>query len=224
MSAFMKIPLLLGCLFITAGCQHNSYPCDRVIDIDGNEYPVVQIGNQLWMAENLHVTHYRNGDSLPVITDSRQWSKAQQGACSYYNNDAQHSSYGCLYNWHAISDNRNIAPEGWHIPTAAEVAVLVNSLQGDTVAGGYMKTMKQGYWQAPSEGDGMENGFAALPGGYRSGDNGQFYTRGSNGYWWHTTGSYELFAWTKRFFSTFADIRRDTQYYTYGFAVRCVKD
>ena len=45
-----------------------------VTDIDGNVYKTIQIRNQWWMAENLKVTHYRNGDEIPNVTNILEWS------------------------------------------------------------------------------------------------------------------------------------------------------
>ena len=69
-------------------------------DIDGNVYKTVKIGNQIWMAENLKVTHYRNGDEILKITDNTAWSKSTKGAlCAYDNNDNNIEKYGYLYSW-----------------------------------------------------------------------------------------------------------------------------
>ncbi|HEY5125334.1 MAG TPA: FISUMP domain-containing protein, partial [Ignavibacteria bacterium] len=56
----------------------------QVTDIDGNTYKTVIIGTQEWMAENLNVSHYRNGDVIPQVQDSAQWSKLTTGAWCYY--------------------------------------------------------------------------------------------------------------------------------------------
>jgi hypothetical protein len=45
-----------------------------VTDIDGNTYFTVKIGDQCWMAQNLKVAHYRNGDSIPEVTDNGEWA------------------------------------------------------------------------------------------------------------------------------------------------------
>jgi len=37
-----------------------------VSDNLGNVYQIVQIGNQIWMAENLKVNYYNNGDEMPL--------------------------------------------------------------------------------------------------------------------------------------------------------------
>ncbi|HJT75082.1 MAG TPA: fibrobacter succinogenes major paralogous domain-containing protein [Chitinophaga sp.] len=215
----MRYILFLLIFFFSCSDTHT------LTDIDGNVYPVVKIGEQVWMTENLKVTRYRNGDTIPHIATSSEWSQARDGAfCSYDNDTSYIEDYGMLYNWYAVNDSRNIAPKGWHIPTAEEVATLVKSLRGDTLAGGLMKTSVPGYWLYPHTGADTASGFSALPGGYRYGQDGTFHTLGSNAYWWHTTGSYELFAWSSRFYSYFANISRDPQYMTYGFAVRCVKD
>jgi hypothetical protein len=53
------------------------------------------------MAENLKTAHYRNGDLIPVVTDSAAWSGLTSGAACWYNNDSASFDcpYGKLYNW-----------------------------------------------------------------------------------------------------------------------------
>src|SRR5687767_8672213 len=58
-----------------------------VTDIDGNVYKTVKIGNKVWMAENLRVSRYRNGDSIPNVTDNKSWRDIIAGSWCYYNND-----------------------------------------------------------------------------------------------------------------------------------------
>ena len=38
-----------------------------ITDIEQNHYRIVQIGSQVWLAENLRTTHYRNGDPIPNV-------------------------------------------------------------------------------------------------------------------------------------------------------------
>ena len=89
-----------------------------VLDIDGNSYNTVKIGNQIWMKENLKTTKYNDGTAIPNITDNTQWSNLTSGAWVYYNNDATNNAkYGKLYNGYAISPtangNKNVCPIGW---------------------------------------------------------------------------------------------------------------
>lgn len=196
-----------------------------VTDVDGHVYGVVKIGKQVWMAENLRVRRYRNGDIIDHVPNDSGWAKTRGGAfCSYGNKEENTGQYGNLYNGYAVHDGRNIAPAGWHVPTAAEIATLIQHLGGDTVGGGTMKTRGITDWLYPNTGATNASGLAALPGGYRYGPDGTFHTLGSNGYWWCTTGSFELYTWSKRFYTGFADINRDKQYLTYGFSIRCIKD
>lgn len=98
-------------------------------DQDGNEYKTIKIGNKVWMAENLKVTHYRNGDSIPNIKEYSDWASTRKGAyCVYNNNEKYGNRYGYLYNWFAISDCRKIAPKGWHVPSDDEWKELESSL------------------------------------------------------------------------------------------------
>ncbi|NDF60572.1 MAG: hypothetical protein EB100_05775, partial [Crocinitomicaceae bacterium] len=116
----------------------------NISDNDGNTYKTVYIGTQQWMAENLKVTKYNDGTSIPNISNNTQWSNLTTGAWSYYNNDvANNAKYGKLYNWYAVSPttngNKNVCPTGWHVPTDAEWTVLTDYLGGENVAGGKMK-------------------------------------------------------------------------------------
>lgn len=100
-----------------------------ITDYDGNIYNTVQIGSQCWMAENLRTTHYANGASITLGTDTSTIT-----AYRYYpgNSASYVSSYGYLYNWKALmrnytgGDNANpsgvqgVCPSGWHLPSFAE--------------------------------------------------------------------------------------------------------
>jgi uncharacterized protein (TIGR02145 family) len=85
----------------------------------------IRIGGQLWMTENRDVEHYRNGDPIPQVKDSTEWSNLTTGAWCYYNNDPENEKYGKLYNWYAVTDSRGLAPEGWHIPTKEDFELLI---------------------------------------------------------------------------------------------------
>jgi uncharacterized protein (TIGR02145 family) len=118
---------LLGLLFLTYGCKkdvENLFtPAGTVTDIDGNTYNVIKIGTQIWMAENLKTTKYRNGDPIPNITDLTEWGQLTTGGfCTYKNtiNTDTINTFGRLYNWYAVSDSRGLCPTGWHIPSSTE--------------------------------------------------------------------------------------------------------
>lgn len=199
----MKNSSLIVIVILFAGCTYNQ-PQTQLTDIDGNAYPTVTIGNKVWMAANLRVTRYRNGDAIPLITDPVLWSNFIGGRC-YYNNDTTHSAtYGLLYNWYAVNDSRKIAPEGWHIPTDEEIKALTAELEKDPSLAGKLKA----------------NGL----GGYLFYTGGSFHTRGFNGYWWGTNRSFEIYDWSPRLFSALADVQRNKYEAGYGLAIRCVKD
>ena len=109
------------------------------IDIDGNVYETVQIGEQLWMAENLKVTHYNDGTEIPTGYSSSEWGNLSTGAYAVYgDNESNADPYGYLYNWYAV-ETGNLAPEGWHVATDDEYTALSDYLGGTSVAGGKMK-------------------------------------------------------------------------------------
>jgi len=143
-------------------------PITTITDIDGNVYNTIVIGTQTWMVENLKVTKYRNGESISNITDASQWSNLTAGAyCNYENIAANVTDYGRLYNWYAVSDSRNIAPAGWHVPTDTEWTTLTTFLGGESVSGGKMKETGTTHWNTTNSTVDNSSGFTGLPGGNR---------------------------------------------------------
>jgi len=196
----------------------------KVIDVDGNKYKTVKIGKQVWMAENLKVTHYRNGDPISNITINRNWEKLKTGAYCNYNNDESYVPvYGRLYNWYAVNDVRGLAPEGWHVPTDEEWRTLVDYLGGNLIAGDKLKETGTERWSSPNTGATNESGFSGLPGGYRYYD-GTFYYLGSYAYFWSASSYLGGYAWSRRLVYDCSDVRRYYSGMRGGFSVRCVRD
>ncbi len=169
-----------------------------------NIYHTVTIGTQVWMLENLKVTHYRNGDSIPEIRDSIPWVNQTTGAWSYFNNHPGSGAvYGCLYNGHAVTDSRGLAPLGWHIPSDEEWKTLEiylgmspgianNTDYRGTDQGAQLKETDTVHWQWPT-GNAATNssGFTALGGGWRLHQNYPGYASFNNitatGQWWSSS-------------------------------------
>lgn len=207
-----------------------------VTDVDGNVYQTVQIGNQEWMAENLKVTRYRNGEAIPNVTGYSEWQGLINGAYSNFeNNDNYVSTYGRLYNWYAVDDSRNIAPAGWHVATDAEWKQLemylgMSQTEADdsgwrgTDEGGKLKEAGTTHWNSPNTGATNSSGFTALPGGYR-GNGGTFYSMGYSAYFWSSTEGGSNYAWyrTLGYYGS-AVGRYSYGDRRYGFSVRCVRD
>ena len=212
-----------------------------VTDIDGNIYPTVQICNQVWTAKNLDVSHYRNGDLIPQVTDPALWVNLTTGAWCYYNNDAANGAvYGKLYNWYAVNDSRGLAPISFHVPSDAEWKKLTICIDpsADTVcqgcdqsvrAGGAIKEAGLTHWLSPNTGGTNSSGFTGLPGGFRNGDingTGIFTQIGKNGVWWNSTegGNINGDACSRFVRNDVMNIYSETNYKRFGYSVRCIKD
>ena len=212
---------------------------DVCVDIDGNEYKTIQIGSQLWMAENLKVTHYNNGDEIyfPYGNDVG-WANednlwyGEGGQYAHYDNDPENAEiYGNLYSWFTAIDNRGICPEGWHVPSYDEYTVLSDYLGG--TAGGKMKstgTIEDGdglwhyYSDEITEEATNESGFTGLPAGYRSNYYGSYDYMGSYSYFWSSSESSSNYAWTRGLHSSSSSVARIYYYKHRGFSVRCLGD
>jgi len=196
-------------------------------DQEGNIYKTITIGTQTWMAENLRTTKYRNGDSIPNITDNYAWPRLTSGAyCNYQhrNNPDSIATYGRLYNAYAASDIRNIAPEGWHVPTDEEFTVLTTFLGGGSVAGGKMKETGTSHWIIQNEGATNESGFTALPAGYRAHSDEIFTDLHFASSYWSNTLIETDFAANHLLYNYSDDCVSSTYYMWGGFSIRLIKD
>lgn len=194
---------------------------------NNQKFKTVTIGDQLWMAENLNVDEFRNGDPIPHAQTAEEWQRAgenEQPAWCYYDNDpANGKIYGKLYNWYAVSDWRGLAPEGWRISSDEDWEKLIKLLGGEDVAGGKLKATDTTYWQSPNTGATNEIGFTALPGGYRD-LYGSFHGIGSYGLWWSATEFEAHYAWYRFVRYDLSDVGRDYSSKAVGVSVRCVRD
>ena len=201
----------------------------KINDIDGNLYKTVYIGKQQWMAENLKVSKYNDGTTIPNITDDNQWQNNKSGAWSYYNNDAKNDAkYGKLYNWYAMSQttngNKNLCPVGWHVSTNIDWEVFGKYLGEDNL-GGKMKEIGTSNWSPPNTDATNTSLFTGLPGGSRDID-GSFHDIGGSGYWWKKIiDSPSTTVWFNFLESQNGYFHGDFHYYrNIGFSIRCLKD
>ena len=216
-----------------AGCQNNDSangPHDdqpdslSVADIDGHTYSTVKIGEQWWMAENLKVTRFRNGNDIQLVTSNVVWESLSTAGYSNYNNDISRvGTYGRLYNWQAVNDPRGLAPEGWHIPSDSEWQALTEYLGGDDIAGGKMKETGTLHWLNPNAGATNESGFSARPGGCRDWT-GHCTNISLLAYFWSVTAadSGEASYLSLDYYTQAAVI--DSYDKGAGFSIRCVRD
>jgi uncharacterized protein (TIGR02145 family) len=208
-------------------------------DTDGNIYKTIQIGTQVWMAENLKTTKYNDITSIPNVTGDMEWYNSDTGAFCWYNNNASayKDTYGVLYNWYAISTGK-LCPAGWHVPSIEDWTILTTFLGGEDVAGGKLKEIGTTHWKRPNKSvyTSNETGFTALPGGWRavSGDlDGGFFDIATTGMWWTSTVGNEDYGlhlenWgygVEMYFNSSAFFYgEDWGYSNSGLSVRCVKD
>lgn len=152
----------------------------EIMDIDGNIYHTINIGNQSWFVENLRATRFQNGD----LINNYPLSSVKP---SYYIpaiDATLGSKYGYLYNREVIYDNRKVCPDGWHIPTENDWNILIEFLGGREIAGLEMKDSGSEYWNSGNSNATNEHGFTAIPVGKYSFTFHRHYNLGRECYWW----------------------------------------
>lgn len=157
--SLMKNSIFLQLAFFFLG----SFSFAQSLEIQGQTYKTVKIGNQTWMAENLNVTKFNNGDYIPLAESEEDWFMAafdEIPACIDVILDPENGKFfGKLYNYYAISDPRGIAPEGWRIPTDEDWNELAKALGGPAAATAKLKSTEG--WVEENGTD--ESGFTAYP-------------------------------------------------------------
>jgi len=238
-SAFMGVAFINGCDYCVGGNTGlNENYCESITDIDGNEYGTIILGNQTWMAENLKVSKYRDGTAIPTGHSNSDWASLTTGGYAVYNNvEDLGDTFGFLYNGFAVDDNRNIAPEGWHVPSDDEWKELelylgmneseINytgsrgSNEGSKLAG------NASLWFNGNLANNVEfgtSGFNAIPSGIRKGNNGNFDYQNIYSWFWSSSVSSDTYSWYRRLYYNYSDVNRNVYHRRTGLSIRCVMD
>lgn len=191
--------------------------CDKgpeTVVIDGLE----------WSTKNLNVKTFRNGEVIPEAKTEEEWFAANENSqpawCSFNNDAANEKTHGLLYNWHAISDSRGLAPEGWHVASSREWQQIIEKLGGEDNAGKTMKSLDD--WKEHTHAD-NSSGLNCMAGGRRD-YNGKFFNLGVDGYFWCQDQYDERDAKVIYLNYLYPFALEDYMDKSSGFSVRCVKD
>lgn len=232
-------------LILIIGCKKETENSQMILtDIDGNMYKTITLGTQTWMAENLRVTRYRNGDSIGTTVPLHKDISLEINAKYQWVYDGKEdlaATYGRLYTWYVATDERCLCPDGWHLPSDSEWTVLEDylisngfnydgSIEGNKIAKalasdtGWAKGTNAGaVGNTDYENYRNITGFSAVPGGfhYRFGS---FNSKDALGYYWSSnTGEYSggIF---RLFYYNNAYVTRGDFGKSNGYSVRCLKD
>jgi uncharacterized protein (TIGR02145 family) len=118
---------------------------------------------------------------------------------------------------------KGICPMGWHLPSDAEWAELIDYLGDASVAGGKLKESGYSHWQSPNIEATNSSGFTALPGGFIRIE-GRCTVAGSSGFWWSATETGSSYPFYYFIDYNRADVIRAYYNKPGGFSVRCVRD
>lgn len=212
----LKFGMVLCALFLVACGSGGSNTANADVDDDvlldsrdSRTYKTVQIGSQVWMAENLN---YKTDGSY----------------C--YEDDASNCKiYGRLYTWETAM---KVCPKGFHLPSRAEFDTLFQAVGGKKNAATLLKSTSGWEGYDGEDGNGTDAyGFSALPGGER-GRAGKYYSLGYDAMFWNSSEDNEylnaqfpgVFAGYMILMNKYSNASQGDFYKEYAYSVRCVKD
>ena len=166
---------------------------------DGQSYDVVQIGDQIWMAENLN---FAGTDLATFCPDG---------------DDRNCKKYGRLYTWEAAL---KACPEGWQLPTRDDLMKLIAAAETSSSQPGVALKSTSGWFKKGNGTDAVH--FNALPAGYK-GD--KFDGIGGYAYFWASTTDADEPAFAHYLFLDFSSPVAEIKSFDKNSArsVRCIK-
>lgn len=191
-----------------------------VDDVDGNSYGTVQIGEQIWLSENLKTTKFNDNTPIDRVNAANNWIELTTSAyCDYANSDVTGDMFGRLYNWYTANSG-NICPVGWHVPSAQEWETLDTFLGKNAAV--KIKEESGEFWPIESEAS-NETNFSAIPAGYRD-FKGSYNGLGRDAAWWSTTANGNNYAWLFEINTGSTGIAKNSYTKNRGHSIRCIMD
>jgi len=197
---------------------------------DSTIYKFVQIGTQVWMAENLSYLPSVCGPDQGSNYDPLYYVYGFNGTdLSLAKTDDLYERLGVLYNWEAV---QSACPIGWHLPSDEEWNNLelflgMESSELDDIgwrdSGKVGKKLKKiSGWK--DNGNGIDSyGFNGTGGGCRFID-GLFYHIDVCGDYWTSTPSGPSLIWGRGLGNDSDGMLREVVTKVWGVSVRCIKD
>lgn len=189
------------------------------------EIKTVQIGQMIWMQQNLDTDTFANGDEIPEVKSDSEWERfGQEGKpawCHYDNDPTNGKVLGKLYNWYAVNSSKGLCPKGWHITSDDEWTAISNKMGGDRTSAENMKSTIG--WKVGGIPGNNQSKLTILPGGTRNKD-GFFNSAGRSAYLWTSNTAGPKDARDRGFEYNSSEIVRDYSDMAIGFSCRCVKD
>lgn len=222
-----KLSIITSMLLVALFFESCIGPAEMVkgtTEFEGKEITTLTIGDQEWMAENLDVAIFSNGDPILHAETDKDWVQAGQNgepAWCYYNNDPElGEKYGKLYNWYAVADPRGLGPNGWRVPDDDDWDKLIGKVGNKNNAGKRLKSIEG--WEDNGNGENAD-GFNVYPSGGRY-NSGIFSSKGTSAFFWSASDHLMFYGRYRVIHHNKNSIEDNSLDKNYGFAVRLVKD